>query len=159
MTAETAKGLNTLPSKYAVSIIPPQKPRAQMSRRLPLSSPSLFVTDEIGGSMATSGHISVKMFAKRSLISLCLIVGNPPVGQIKACDVSNEAPQQHALGSLSGLHPYRMHRESRNSVLDRLNPCSLTGKASSHVDAPFSRAKSVLRWRDVGRRSRSAAAA
>ena len=140
--------MNTLTSKNVSSNLPPQKPLAFMSSRLP--SCSLPVSGS-SGSTSTSAHISLKMFATTSRISLCRIVGMAPVGQLRACAVSKEAPQQHVLGNLSAFQPYRMHNPSRNSFLDRLKPCSLTGKASNHVEAPFSCANSMQRWRVAGR--------
>ena len=50
------------------------------------------------GSVQTSLHTSVRRLAVKSLISLCLIVGNPPLGQESACSTENLAPQPHVDG-------------------------------------------------------------
>ena len=50
------------------------------------------------GSTHTSWHTSVNKFAVRSLISLWRTIGNPPLGQDKACSTEKLAPQAQLEG-------------------------------------------------------------
>ena len=81
----------------------------------------------------------------RSLISVCLIDGNPPFGQDKACSTENWVPQSQLKGVHDDSHLYRKHRASRKALLCRVNPNSATGRAVSQLDAPFSWASSIER--------------
>ena len=87
---EGANGLNTLTSKNALSYVPPQKPFATMSRQAPswvLAVALVSCSLESGckvGSIATQEQISVNRWAVKSLISLCLIEGYPPLGHDRA---------------------------------------------------------------------------
>ena len=83
--------------------------------------------------MHTSLHTSVRRVAVRSRISLCLIDGNPPLGQDKACSTENETPQSHFDGSLSGVQPYHSARASWKAPLCKAKPCSESGRTVSHV--------------------------
>ena len=85
----------------------------------------------------------------RSLISLCLIDGNPPFGQDKACSTENWVPQSQLMGVRDGSHPYRKHRASRKALLCRVNPNSATGRAVSQLEAPFSWASSIERCSEL----------
>ena len=62
-------------------------------------------TDCNSGSVATCEHTSVNNVAVRSLISLCRIEGNPPLGQDKACSTEKDAPQAQCVGARSGGQP------------------------------------------------------
>ena len=55
--------------------------------------------------MATLGHTSVSNLAVRSLMSLCLIDGRAPLGQLKACSTEKLHPQTQCVGNLDGFHP------------------------------------------------------
>ena len=74
-----ARGLKTLTSKNARWCLSPQKPCARTSRRAPSSELEVLceslspVIGCRGGSVASDNN-----FAVRSLMSLCLIEGNPP---------------------------------------------------------------------------------
>ena len=77
--------------KNALSYRLPQKPLTRMSRRAPLSVDGDLrwkVSPVIGwrtGSTAMSEQTFVRREARRSLTSLWRTVGNPPVGQFRAC--------------------------------------------------------------------------
>ena len=92
---EGACGLKTLTSKYVRSRRPPHNPFAAISKCAPswvLAEVADKCSPEIGcrcGSVQTSLHTSDSRLAVRSLISLCLIEGNPPFGQDKACSTEN----------------------------------------------------------------------
>ena len=58
------------------------------------------------GSIRTSLQTSVRRLAVRSLISLCLIEGEPPLGQERACSTENLAPQPHVDGVCRGCQLY-----------------------------------------------------
>ena len=84
---EVACGLKTLTSKKVRSYRLPQRPLAAMSRRAPSwvfadtpDSCSLVMGCRCGSTL-TSLHTSDIRLAVRSRISLCLIDGNPPLGQ------------------------------------------------------------------------------
>ena len=87
--------------------------------------------------MHTSLHTSVRRVAVRSCISLCLIDGNPPLGQDKACLTENETLQSHFDGSISGVQPYRSAWAPRKAPLCNAKPCSESGRTLSHVEDPF----------------------
>ena len=50
-----------------------------------------------------------------SRISLCLIEGKPPLGQLRACSTVNLTPQTQWAGKCGGCHPYLKHSASRNA--------------------------------------------
>ena len=83
--------MKTQTSKQVLLNLPPQKPLAAMSRRAPswtLDEAPVSDSPVIGcnyGSVQTSLHTSVRRLVVRSLISLCLIVGNPLLGQELEC--------------------------------------------------------------------------
>ena len=77
-----------------------------------------------------------------SLSSLCLIEGNPPLGQERACCTENEWPHTQFVGICDGGQPYRRAMASRNAVLWSAKPCSSNGNAVSQLEAPFSLARS-----------------
>ena len=58
-----------------------------------------------------------------------------------ACSTEKGAPQAHFVGSLSGIQPYRRARASWNAPLCREKPCSVSGRAVSQVEDPFSFAR------------------
>ena len=58
------------------------------------------------GSVQTSLHTSVRRVAVRSRISLCRMVGKPPLGHDKACSTENFEPQWHLVGKTFGVQPY-----------------------------------------------------
>ena len=90
MLLEGANGLKTRMSTKARSDLPPQNPFMTMSSLAPscvLAVDKENSSEETGcnsGSVATCEHTSVRSLAVRSLISLCLIEGNPPLGHDKA---------------------------------------------------------------------------
>ena len=51
------------------------------------------------GLVATCEHTSVNDVAVRSLILLCQIEGNPPLGHDKACSTAKDVPQAQCVGS------------------------------------------------------------
>ena len=85
-----------------------------------------------------SWHTSVRRVAVRSLISLCLIDGKPPLAQDRACSTEKVEPQAHLAGNLSGVQPYRSVRSSWKAPLCNAKPCSESGRMVSQVDEPFS---------------------
>ena len=93
--------------------------------------------------MATPWQVSFKSDAVISLSSLCLIEGNPPLGQERACCTEKEWPQTQFVGICNGGQPYQRAMASRNAVLWSANPYSSSGKAVSQLEAPFSLARSV----------------
>ena len=97
--------------------------------------------------MHTSWQTSVMTLAVKSLSSLCLKVGRPPVGQHRAWSTVKDLPHTHLVGRCDGCRLYRRHKASLNAPLCKLKPCSLMCRAVSHVDAPFSLAKIVARCR------------
>ena len=50
--------------------------------------------------MATLGHTSVSSLAVRSLMSLCLIKGRAPGGQLKACSTEKLQPYTSVKASV-----------------------------------------------------------
>ena len=118
-------GLKTLTSKKASCRLSPKKPCALMSS---LASSCLLtvriakVSPERGcnpGSIPTLGHTSVRSFAERSLISLCLRKLNPPRLQVRACSTVKLLPLTHFSGSQSGFQPNLRQIASLNAVLCR----------------------------------------
>ena len=103
--------------------------------------------------MHTSWHTSVRRVAVRSLISLCLIDGKPPLAQDRACSTEKVEPQAHLAGNLSGVQPYRSARASWKAPLCNAKPCSESGRTVSQVDEPFSLASFTDRCRPAGRSS------
>ena len=100
--------------------------------------------------MHTLLQTSDKRFAVRSLISLCLMEGNPPFGQDKACSTEKLVPQSQLVGARSGSQPYRRHRASRKALLCKVKENSITGRAVSQLDAPFSWARDIERCSGLG---------
>ena len=103
------------------------------------------------GSTATHGHISVRRSASRSLILLCLMMGNAPFRQEKAWSMLKGTPQTQWDGRRLRGHPYCRHKASRNACLCRLNPESVIGMAVIHQDAPSSQLCSIAAWWFWGR--------
>ena len=60
----------------------------------------------------------------RSLISLCLRIGKPPLGHDRACSTEKVVPHSQLDGILLGGHPYLSAIASRKSPL-----CRVKGKA------------------------------
>ena len=102
--------------------------------------------------MHTSLHTSVRRVAVKSLISLCLIDGKPPLAHDKACSTEKEAPQAHFDGCLSGVQPYCSARASWKAPLCSAKLCSVSGKTVSQVEDPFSLASFTDLCRLSGRR-------
>ena len=75
--------------------------------------------------------------------SLCLIDGNPPLGQLSACSTVNFWLQTQCDGGFGGCQPYLRQSTSLKASLWRAKPCSVIGKVVSQLDAPFSAAASV----------------
>ena len=63
------------------------------------------------------------------------------MAQDMACSMEKGAPQAHFVGSLSGIQPYRKARASWNAPLCTEKPCSVSGRAVSQVEDPFSFAR------------------
>ena len=101
------------------------------------------------GSIHTSEQTSVITLAVKSLNSLCLTVGRPPVGQQRTWSTKKTLPHMHLLGRRVGCQLYLRHKASRKAPLCRAKPCSCMGRAESHVEAPFSLPSSMARckWR------------
>ena len=72
--------------------------------------------------MRTSLHTSVSRLAVRSRISLCLIVGSPPLAHESACSTVKLLPQSHLEGSLDGVQPYRRAKASWKADLCKAKP-------------------------------------
>ena len=72
--------------------------------------------------------------AVMSLSSLCLIMGKPPVGQLKACSTPNGFPHIQCEARSFGSHPYLRHRASWNALLYRVKPWSCMGRTVSQVE-------------------------
>ena len=90
------------------------------------------------GSMQSSLHTSDKRLAVRSLISLYLIHGKPPLGQDNKCSTENWVPYSHSMGMREGNQPYLKYRAPRNALLCRVNPNSATGSSVNQLEAPLS---------------------
>ena len=73
---------------------------------------------------------------------LCLIMGKPTVGQLKACSTLNGFPHIQCEARSIGSHPYLRHRASWNALLYRVKPWSYMGRMVSQVEAPFSQESS-----------------
>ena len=86
----------------------------------------------------------------RFLISLCLNVGNPPLGQFSACSMVKSKWQVHLVGNRSGSQPYLRQRASLKSPLCKANPYSFRGKVVGQLEEPFSVASSLARLRGSG---------
>ena len=100
--------------------------------------------------MHTSLQTSVIRLAVRSLTSLWRRVGKPPFGQDRACSTVKLAPHGQVEGVCSGCQPYLRDMASLKAPLWRVSPNSSRGRAVSQLEAPFSCAKSIARWRDLG---------
>ena len=98
------------------------------------------------GSMRTSEQTSVRRFAVGSLISLCLMDGNPPLGHDKAC-------HPHVEGDCNGCQLYLRGRASWKALLCRVNPNSSIGKEVTHEEAPVSWASCIAHLSVWGRYS------
>ena len=88
-------------------------------------------------------HTSVNRLAIKSQISLCLIEGSLSLAHESACSTVKLLPQSHFDGSLDGGQPYCRANASRKADLCREKPCSVRGRTVSHVQAPFSFARSA----------------
>ena len=99
-------------SKNALSKELPQKQLATTSRRAPFCRFAvvlLNVSLVMGfrdGSVATPWQVSFQSDAVISLSSLCLIEGNDPLGQERACCTEKEWPHTQFVGICDGGHPY-----------------------------------------------------
>ena len=141
---EVACGLKTLTSKKVRSYRLPQRPLAAMSRWAPSwvfadtpDSCSLVMGCRCGSTL-TSLHTSDIRLAVRSRILLCLIDGNPPLGQESACSTENGVPQSQLVGMRESCHPYLKHKASRNTPLCRVKSNSDIGRAVNQLEPPFS---------------------
>ena len=96
-------GLNTLVSKIAIYCLSSQNPCAHISARAPSSTLAVLCCNcsPVSGCNVVSiemlWHTSLSKFAVISLMR-CLSVGNPPVGQLKACVMMNLFPQTQWVG-------------------------------------------------------------
>ena len=82
--------------------------------------------------------------------SLCLLDGNPPREQLRACSTENCLPHTQLDGRIGGCHPYLRQRASLKAPLCSAKPCSVIGRAESQLDAPFSPELSIDLWRFLG---------
>ncbi len=101
--------------------------------------------------MRTSLHTSVSRSAVRLRISLCLIVGKPPLAHDRACSVEKALPQSQFLEYL--LDSGHISMLGHLGMLPCVKPCSDSGSAVSHEheEAPFSLARSIALCRVSGR--------
>ena len=150
LTRLGVNGLKTLTSKNARCLVP-QKSTATTSSLAPSSRLEDFnrrCSFESGwsaGSIPTPMQTSSNNSAVRSLISLCLLIGNPPQLQLSACSTEKDLPQTQLLGRCCGLQPYLRQSASRKSPLCRANPYSASGNTVSQLEAPFSLDKAIDR--------------
>ena len=151
LTRLGANGLKTLTSKNARCLVP-QKSTATTSSLAPSSRLEDFnrrCSFESGwsaGSIPTPMQTSSNNSAVRSLISLCLLIGNPPQLQLSACSTEKDLPQTQLLGRCCGLQPYLRQSASRKSPLCRANPYTASGNTVSQLEAPFSLDKAIDRY-------------
>lgn len=66
------------------------------------------------------------ILAVKSLTSLCLNVGKPPVGLLNTCSMVKDAPHVHLLGRLVGCQLYCRHSASWKSPLRKTKPWRCT---------------------------------
>ena len=109
------------------------------------------LSDCSGGSTPTLWHTSLINFTVMSLISLCLMNGNPPHGQLRVCSTIKAYSQTHFDGNLLGLQPYHKHKASWKSSWGKLKPCSTIGSVVSQLEASFSFGISTACFRGAGR--------
>ena len=124
-----AKGLKTLTSKTALCDHS-QKLSALMSTLAPSQSSLQSLPDRVcsSGSMQTLLHTSAMRSAVRSLMSLSLSVGKPPLGQVRACSTFRFLPQTYTLRIFCSCHPCLRAMASRNALLCRKKPNSSIGR-------------------------------
>ena len=91
-----------------------------------------------GGSTRTSWHTWSIRFAVMLRKCLCLNVREPPFLYNKLCWRSYSARQLHIFGTRDSGHQYRIFTRSQNSCFKKQYPSSFSGRADSHIDAPFS---------------------
>ena len=85
--------------------------------------------------MDTDGHTSVRRLVVKSLRSLCLRIGNPPVGQLRLCSTVNGWPHWQLEASIGGSHLYLRCKASRKAPLCRLKLREANGRAVSQLSA------------------------
>ena len=76
--------------------------------------------------MHTSSHTSVRRLAVRSRISLCLMLGKPPLAHESACSTVKLLPQSHLDGRFEGDHPYRRAMASWKAALCNEKPLKMS---------------------------------
>ena len=152
-----AWGLKTLTSRKVFSNLPPHTSLVTISNLAPSCElavapvrPSLVMGCR-SGSVQMSCATSVRRCAVKSLISLCLMEGNPPLAHERACSTANFLPHAHVVGILGGVQPYRRAMASWKAPLCKVKPCSCSGTAVSHTEAPFSLARLIALLRSLGR--------
>ena len=64
------------------------------------------------GSMDTSLHTSVRRLSVRSRISLCLMLGKPPLAHESACSTVKLLPQSHLDGIVVAYHRHDLRKRS-----------------------------------------------
>ena len=79
------------------------------------------------------------------------MIGKPPLEQERACSTVNERPQAQCDGSLESGNTYLSARASEKVPLCKQKPNSLIGRVVNQLDAPFSLARSMARWRMGGK--------
>ena len=141
--------MKTLTSKKVFSCLPSHALLADMSSLAPSCEfavvPDIWLGDTgcSSGSMRTSLHTSVSKWAVKSQISLCLIVGKPPLAQESACSTVKLLPHSHFRGCLDGFQPYHGTSASWKADVCKEKSWSLRGRTVSQVEAPFSLEKSI----------------
>ena len=150
--------MKTLTSKKVFSCLPSYALLADMSSLAPSCEFAVVPDSWLGdtgcssGSMHTSLHTYVSIWAVRSRISLYLIVGKPPLAQESACSTVKLLPHSHFRGCLDGVQPYRRASASWKGDVCKEKPWSLRGRTVSQVEAPFSLARSIALCSWSGRR-------
>ena len=91
--------------------------------------------------MLTSLYTCVRRLAVTLRILLCLIKGKPSLAHESAW--SKFLPHSHLDGKFEGGYPYLRAMASWKAALCSAKLCSLSGRAVSQVDAPFSLAIST----------------
>ena len=80
-----------------------------------------------------------------SWILLCLIEGNPPLEQERACSVEKCVRQAQLVSALDGSQPYLRVRASLKGPLCGVKPNSSRGSKERQLNTLFSWAKSMAR--------------
>ena len=103
--------------------------------------------------MDTLWHTSDNRAAVKSLISLCLIDGYPPLGHDSTCQTEKWVPQAQFSGAFAGLQPYNVEPKHHKRLLygAQSHILQVHGRTESQVEAPFSWERSMACAREGGR--------